>query len=147
MGFPKEKKFFCNTAIILVLFQMNICQPSLLYESLLVRNFQSSERIVFNMIISIKFKLASPHTSKIRIKSQEIMKFSNPLLVNVPTLYPLRTPENLWFCGVFRGYKMGPLARNGLKISSYFHAHQRFRLFLPGWKAWTMKHSFFSSFS
>ena len=78
------------------------------------------------MIISIKFKLASPHTSKIRIKSQEkLMKFINPLPVNVPTLYPLKTPENLWFCGVSRGYKMGPLARNGLKISSFTFMHIR----------------------
>ena len=32
-------------------------------------------------------------------------------------LYPLKTPENLWFSGVFRGYKMGILARNGLRAS------------------------------
>ena len=38
----------------------------------------------------------------------------NPFLANVPILYPLKTPKNLWFCGVFRGYKMGTLARNGL---------------------------------
>ena len=37
----------------------------------------------------------------------------NPFLVNVPILYPLKTPENLW---VFRGYKMGTLARNGLNF-------------------------------
>ena len=30
----------------------------------------------------------------------------NPFLVNVYILYPLKTPENLWFSGVFRGYKM-----------------------------------------
>ena len=38
----------------------------------------------------------------------------NPLLANVPTLYILKTPENLWLAGLFRGYKMGTLARNGL---------------------------------
>ena len=38
----------------------------------------------------------------------------NPFLPNVPILYPLKIPENLWFSGVFRGCKMGPLARNGL---------------------------------
>ena len=37
-------------------------------------------------------------------------------LANDPILYPLKTPENLWFSGVFRGYKMGTLARNGLSI-------------------------------
>ena len=39
----------------------------------------------------------------------------NPFLANVPILYPLKTPENLWFSSVFRGYKMGKLARNGLE--------------------------------
>ena len=27
----------------------------------------------------------------------------NPFLANVSILYPLKTPENLWFSGVFRG--------------------------------------------
>ena len=27
----------------------------------------------------------------------------NPFLANVPILFPLKTPENLWFSGVFRG--------------------------------------------
>ena len=35
-------------------------------------------------------------------------------MVNVPILYSLKTPENLKFSGVFRGYKMETLARNGL---------------------------------
>ena len=38
----------------------------------------------------------------------------NPFLANVPFLYLLETPENLWFCVVFREYKMGTLTRNGL---------------------------------
>ena len=38
----------------------------------------------------------------------------NPFLANVPILYPLKTPENLWFSGVFRRYKMGTLVRNEL---------------------------------
>ena len=41
------------------------------------------------------------------------LRFSQSL-ANVPILYPLKTPENLDFSGVFRGYKMGTLARNGL---------------------------------
>ena len=28
-------------------------------------------------------------------------------LVYAPILYPLKTPEKIWFSGVFRGYKMG----------------------------------------
>ena len=35
-------------------------------------------------------------------------------MTSVPILYPLKIPENQRFSGVFRGYKMGPLAGNGL---------------------------------
>ena len=38
----------------------------------------------------------------------------NLFLVNVPILYPLKTPENLRFSGVFRKYKMETSTRNGL---------------------------------
>ena len=31
------------------------------------------------------------------------------------TLYSFKTTENLWFSGVFRGFKMRILAKNGLK--------------------------------
>ena len=31
----------------------------------------------------------------------------NQFLTNIPVSYPLKTRENLWFSGVFRGYKMG----------------------------------------
>ena len=46
--------------------------------------------------------------------------FLNPFLANVSILYPLKTPENLWFSGVFRGYKMGTLARNGLRALKFY---------------------------
>ena len=35
----------------------------------------------------------------------------NLFLVNVPILYPLKTPENQKFSGVVRSYEMGTLAR------------------------------------
>ena len=38
----------------------------------------------------------------------------DPFLANVPKLYPLKTPENQKVFGVFRGYKMGTMARNSL---------------------------------
>ena len=38
----------------------------------------------------------------------------NPFLANVPILHPLKTPENERFSDVFRGYKLGTLATNGL---------------------------------
>ena len=43
----------------------------------------------------------------------------NPFLANVPILYPLKTPENQKFSGVFRGYKIWTLARNGLRNRKY----------------------------
>ena len=38
----------------------------------------------------------------------------NSFAVDVPFLYFPKTLEKLWFSGVFRGYKMGILAANGL---------------------------------
>ena len=43
--------------------------------------------------------------------------FLNPFLTNVPILYPLERPENQRFSGVFRGYKIRTLTRNGLVIA------------------------------
>ena len=37
---------------------------------------------------------------------QHSIQVINTFLVNVPILYPLKTPENQKFSGVFRGYKM-----------------------------------------
>ena len=59
-------------------------------------------------LISLIISISQFHeTSRIRL--------FNPFLVNVPILYPLKTPENLWFSGVFREYKIGTLARNRLR--------------------------------
>ena len=30
---------------------------------------------------------------------------SDPFSTNVPLLYPLKTSDNLWFSGAFRGYR------------------------------------------
>ena len=46
--------------------------------------------------------------------SETVNKF-NLFPVNFPVLYPLETPGTLCFSGVFRGYKMGTSARNGLR--------------------------------
>ena len=35
-------------------------------------------------------------------------------LVNVSILYSLKTPENLWFPGIFEEYKMETLSRDAL---------------------------------
>ena len=39
-----------------------------------------------------------------------------------PILYLLKIPENRWFFGVLRGYKMGTLAKNGIKhLKSFYY--------------------------
>ena len=51
----------------------------------------------------------------------------NPFLVNVPVLYPLKTPENQRFFGAFKGYKMGSLPRYGLNkrnLSGIFRGYE-----------------------
>ena len=40
-----------------------------------------------------------------------------PFMAKVLILYPLKIPESQRFSGVFKGYKMGALARNELKVS------------------------------
>ena len=44
-------------------------------------------------------------------------------MANVPIFYPLQTPENQRFSVVFRGCKMGTLARNGLVIEQKWELH------------------------
>ena len=41
------------------------------------------------------------------------MDYLNPFLADDPILYPLKTPQKLYFSGVFKGYKMGTLLRDG----------------------------------
>ena len=43
----------------------------------------------------------------------------NPFLVNVSILYPLKTPETQRFSGVFMGYKIETLVRNGLNTKNF----------------------------
>ena len=45
----------------------------------------------------------------------ELPLIINLFLINVSILYPLKTAKNQRFSGTFRGYKLGTLARNGLK--------------------------------
>ena len=44
------------------------------------------------------------------------MEWVKLFLAKLPILYPMKPPETLWFSGIFRGYKIETLARNGLKI-------------------------------
>ena len=62
--------------------------------------------------------------SKVSLKTSQstylhiIKRDTNPFLANVPILYPLKTAENIWFSGFFRGYKIGAMPGNGLKVQS-----------------------------
>lgn len=40
----------------------------------------------------------------------------NPFLANFPISYTLKTQENFWFSGVFKGFKMEALATNRLIV-------------------------------
>ena len=57
-----------------------------------------------------------PSLSKFESRTSHLDQTFNPFLVNVPSLYPLKTLENQRFYGVFMGYKLGTLARNGLMV-------------------------------
>ena len=47
---------------------------------------------------------------------KHIYSMVSPFLANALILYLLKT-ENLWFSGVFSGYKMRILARNWLRVT------------------------------
>ena len=74
--------------------------------------------------IRLKLCLLYTHFKNYRIKTINRKEFQNRLIVfntflaYVPILYTLKTRENQRFSRVFRGYKMGKLARNGLMLSS-----------------------------
>ena len=42
----------------------------------------------------------------IKMSSQCSTSLVNPFMANVPILYPLKTPQNQKFFGVFRGFKL-----------------------------------------
>ena len=52
-------------------------------------------------------KKPGANISNCRILLGSDEEWINPFLVNVPILYTLKTPQNIWFSGIFRGYKMG----------------------------------------
>ena len=56
---------------------------------------------------------------KLKFLELVLVSMVNQFVANIPILYPLKTPESLWFCGFFKGYKMGTLARNGLSWIMY----------------------------
>ena len=83
-------------------------------------NFSFSNRIL-DLISVIRWLFSS-------VNFGEII-WINPFQSNAPILYLLQTPENLWFSGVFTGYKMRTLAWNGL-IPNFAHFHQHRKLWI-----------------
>ena len=69
------------------------------------------------MRYSLFLKVVMTEYHSLLISKKLKIDYLNPFLANVPILYPLKTPENLWFSGVFRGYKMGAFARNWFNVS------------------------------
>ena len=46
------------------------------------------------------------------------LTFPKPFLINIWILYTLKTPQNIWCPGVFRGYIMEKLAFMGYKMEA-----------------------------
>ena len=51
---------------------------------------------------------------RVTANAPTIQKLDNTSLANVLILYPLKTPENRNFSDVFRGYRIGTLAKKRL---------------------------------
>ena len=68
------------------------------------------------MIVQLRHVFGIQKISQVKtIPNHEALNVTvNTFLANVSILYPLNTPENLWFSGVFRGYKMETLTKNDL---------------------------------
>ena len=64
------------------------------------------------LFLSVRILYSTKYWFFVKFSLQDLIV--NQFLANVPILYSLKTPENFWFYGVFKGYKMGKLARNGL---------------------------------
>ena len=90
---------------------------------LLFRNNRSfytpNESLVWNIMLMWNFRYMFGFVSCFFVCIVLVIAFYinrlytiNPFLANIPILYPLKTTENSTFSVVFRGYKMGTLARN-----------------------------------
>lgn len=73
----------------------------------------------------IKHKIHLPVFLLYDFLNMFIKYFFNPFLVNVPTLYPLKTLENIWFSGVFKAYKIGILVTNVLPLTESYWAKSK----------------------
>lgn len=58
----------------------------------------------------------------------------NSFLANILFLYPLKTPENPWFTGAFKGWKVVTLATNGLRRD--FPSLESSHFYSTWWEHW-----------
>ena len=79
----------------------------------------------------------------------------NPFLANIPILHTLKTPENQSFSDVFRGYKIGTVAKKWGKrnhdkiwmdISFKLTDTHQYLFFNPVMRVIVIKHTIFSYF-
>ena len=105
----KNLKNTHGTVLLLVKLQVSACNL------LKVILFHGCFSYFLNCTNGIKLRKAS-HFYKSLMGLTLII---NPILANVLILYPLKTPENQRFSGVFRGLKLGKLPRNGLKLQCF----------------------------
>ena len=62
----------------------------------------------------VKDSMRHIHGFKLYLKVSLKFSSSEPISGQSSHLYPLKTPENLWFIGVFRVYEKGALTRNDI---------------------------------
>ena len=79
----------------------------------------TSETILLTLIRFIHFSGVSTVDFEQEVINNWVTLFLfNTFLANFLILYSLKTPENLWFLGVFRGYKTAILARSGITFDA-----------------------------
>ena len=97
---------FCNER------QFNVSLCKCVFTQSRGSNFQNHSGVSF-----VTNPQRTPSPSFLKIPASAAVESINPFLANVPTLYPLKSPENQRVSGVVRGYKIRPLAKKGLKLS------------------------------
>ena len=83
-----------------------LCRPKIINMLSLRKIMQKTQQVEVHFFARSK---------DFRSDKYHLIGIFNPFLTNVPILYPLKTPENIWFSGVIMCYKMGAMTRNRLK--------------------------------
>ena len=84
-------------------------------------NFKENNlKLQYCVILKLELETFLNYFKNRNLRNQKVRKFkksgqTNPFLANVPILYPLKTPEKQRFSNVFKRYKLGTLARYGLR--------------------------------